>query len=159
MLAYAVISIIVAWVLIHLFVRSLANDDASILPTTTRGRSGFPRSSKTDVTVKYVHLKIETTRWNRLHDWASQRLASKRHAKQRAGLKLFYDAGVVVGGLGMLAAIGLVSWTCFRAVVVATSSPEATTGVLLSKRSELEQVPQSTVTVQAIVRFILPSAN
>lgn len=98
------------WLAIHTLNELLLSRSRSLslLPTPTSVAS---RASSTQVLVKKLHLRIQTTRWNILHDKLAARLASRRSLRLKTILAAFYDVGSVLGLLGMISAIGLLLWT------------------------------------------------
>lgn len=61
------------------------------------------------VSLRYLNLRIETTRWNDGHDLLSRYFGRK--ALSRNIMTRFYDAGSIFGVLGMGVGIGLLGWT------------------------------------------------
>ncbi|KAK0211143.1 hypothetical protein DFS33DRAFT_353756 [Desarmillaria ectypa] len=113
MLALPFILFSLFWTAIHAIVRSLNSEKGSLLPTELRSsRSSRKLRGGTNVTVRYFHLKIESSAWNRYHDSLTGKLVSRRYKWSSRTLTYFYNAGVAFGVLGMLCAIGLLLWTC-----------------------------------------------
>lgn len=88
--------------------------DASLLPTPSstgpRRRDSFTTSS-VQIGLKKMHLRVQTTAWNKAHDRLASRLANKHSNKSKTFLKQFYNGGCFLGLAGMIIALGLLPWT------------------------------------------------
>lgn len=120
-LARSAFALIVPWALIHGFYYFIKSPRSqSLLPTvsgiSTRRRQGLWNASSTQVVLKNVHLRVQTTVWNAKHDVLTGMLRRRR----RIGwfLKLFYDVGCLLGVLGMLVGLGVLVWTSGQAAYV-----------------------------------------
>ncbi|KAF8066825.1 hypothetical protein FPV67DRAFT_1496653 [Lyophyllum atratum] len=79
----------------------------SLLPSSTSSRysrRSVWNDSTTQVVLKGLHLRIQTTAWNLSHDLLATSL--KRKPRLRKALKRGYDLGSVMSFLGMLGAFG-----------------------------------------------------
>lgn len=97
------------WLVIHVLNKFLLirSRDLSLLPTASFGS----RIPTTRIFLKKLHLRVQTTAWNRHHEKLAARLAGKQSLKAKTLLAGFYDAGSALGLLGMIGAIGLLLWT------------------------------------------------
>lgn len=68
-------------------------------------------ASSVQITLKKLHLRVQTTAWNRTHDQLASRLANKHSVKRKALLTRIYDGGCVLGLAGMIVALCLLLWT------------------------------------------------
>ena len=132
-LAYA---ISVFWLALHA-IRSFLSKrttDSSILPSSTgshlrRSSISWFNASHVRVTLHAVHLKIETTGFNALHDaWAAQ-IRKANRALFRRVITAFYDVGSVAGVLGMIAALGLLWVTVWKSSLSILGWGTTTNGV------------------------------
>ncbi|KAI0712062.1 hypothetical protein C8Q76DRAFT_768815 [Earliella scabrosa] len=85
------------------------------LPAPTSVSTSSPelfRTRETRVTLRNLHLNIQSTAWNASHQYLAARL--KRRDRWRAVLLLAYDIGSVLGVLGMLGSVLLLAWTAVR---------------------------------------------
>lgn len=103
----------VFWAAIHaiyyLFKPSRAQ---SILPSNARfSRRNIWNSSSTQVILRNLHLRVQTTAWNLPHDLFASSLKRSHGLFLAQSLRRVYDLGSVLGVLGMLAAVGLLSLT------------------------------------------------
>ncbi|KIY66327.1 hypothetical protein CYLTODRAFT_491571 [Cylindrobasidium torrendii FP15055 ss-10] len=153
MLLYSTALFLVFWTIIHLLVRQYSkNNSNAILPTLAN-----PRSRKTNISVQYLHLKVETTTWNALHDSLASAILKRRYQRYKSFLHAFYDAGILVGVLGMFCALGLIFYTLFSAMQTAflatVSSPSPRN---LLKRATSAAIEQSS---NYIVQPIIPGVT
>ncbi|KAI0772391.1 hypothetical protein BD413DRAFT_612553 [Trametes elegans] len=84
------------------------------LPSFTSAAAGpasaeLFRSPATRITLRKLHLRYQSTAWNALHQSSVARLAKR--SGWRKMLQLVYDAGSVLGVLGMLSSMALLAWT------------------------------------------------
>ncbi|KAJ3573613.1 hypothetical protein NP233_g2329 [Leucocoprinus birnbaumii] len=96
------------WLIIHIIHRlSTHHKQGPILPSSI---SVANRSQiQWNITVQFLHARIETTRWNNAHDRLLSRL--KRRRGERVWLERMYDMGLGVGVVGMVVALVLLVWT------------------------------------------------
>lgn len=99
-----IIGILVLWLVIHV-AHNLVHrrQNTSVLPIQHN-----IRRSKATVTLKSLHLKVQTTSFNRLHDVLTTRLQKNGYGTI---LESFYDLGTFICAFGMTVAIGLLVWT------------------------------------------------
>jgi hypothetical protein len=112
-LASPVLILILIWTVIHgvhYFLKPFRSQ--SLLPSTStsRRRRDFWNTSSTQIILKNVHLRAQTTAWNLRHDEFSTTLRKER--KLSWALRWFYDLGCVLAVIGMLVGLGLLFWTC-----------------------------------------------
>ncbi|KAF5381612.1 hypothetical protein D9615_005501 [Tricholomella constricta] len=133
-LASPLLVLTLIWAAIYAIYHLLKPSKAqSLLPFTTNARHGRRnvwKESATQVTLKGLHLRIQTTIWNLRHDLLAMSLQSPSNAPLSQALKFFYDLGFVMGLIGMLCALGFLSITggistvsLTRKVWAATNSP------------------------------------
>ncbi|KAI0260777.1 hypothetical protein BC834DRAFT_509596 [Gloeopeniophorella convolvens] len=79
----------------------------SLLPISFGAR----RRTSTTVTLKGLHLSIESTVFNSNHDALNLWLSRRRTARFRKSLQVLFDAGVAISLLGMVIALVLLAWT------------------------------------------------
>lgn len=117
----ALLAVSLFWALVHLAHRlALAlvpahRSSSSLLPSHARAHSPRPprlfAHAHTQVTLRVCTLRVHTTALNAPHD----ALAAALHTVPRRGaLVRLYDAGSVLGVLGMLGALALLSYTALR---------------------------------------------
>ena len=108
------------------------------------------------ISLRHVHLHIQTTSCNSLHDRFASCLASKQYKKSRAALSLFYRLGYFSAILGMFGASIILSWTCCSLAWRMFTSPKQTTSTVYnySKRdtSYSDTGPYAWSTIKPIVR-------
>lgn len=116
-----VYSVLLLWAIIHLIHRLITrhghHTSRGILPSDASSR--VPRRSWLNrshyrVTLQPVHLRLETTGFNDLHDTLASYLTKQRNSFSRNALVLFYNIGSMAGAVGMLAALGLLVVTTYR---------------------------------------------
>ena len=96
------------WLVIHaLNYFILTCHRPSVLPTFTTPRN----RNTTQITLKHIHLRIQTTAWNSAHERLTSRLARKRYDAVRKGMCLFYNLGSGAGVVGMVLVICILGWT------------------------------------------------
>jgi hypothetical protein len=143
---------------------------SSILPTTySSSRSWGVQLSRAKgsfaVKLHLLHLKLETTSLNRVHDKLSAYFSHQSYSVRRASslfpalIRGLYDLGAVFGVLGLLCTIAMLFWTCSELVsIVLVHSGSHTQGLQLSKRSYTASpsVPHaSPLTFQPVVRDMM----
>lgn len=72
------------------------------------------RKGSTRVILDKVHLRVESTAWNVRHNALSLWLSKTRSTAVKGFLLVLYDAGSIVGVIGMLTAMSLLGWTSVR---------------------------------------------
>jgi hypothetical protein len=126
------------WLAVHA-IYSRFKSSEHILPLVNNSR----RKQRVKVHLKTVHLRIESTAFNSTHDALSVTLSRRPLIKQF--LRLFYDAGVIIGVLGMAISIGLLAHTALQlAQILFLSSP--TPAPSLVKRAPVEASPSPPTT-------------
>jgi S2P endopeptidase len=102
------------WAVIHALTYLLRlSRSRSLLPVAfprSRYSSIVWRSSSTKLTLKKLHLRLETTAWNLKHDSLANLLV-KRKSWARC-LTYFYNVGTVLAVLGMAGSLGILLFTC-----------------------------------------------
>lgn len=102
-----VLLLLIFWAIVYaLYYLIHPTQQSSLLPTFSR-RSAV----STQVVLTKFHLRVQTTSWNLRHDILSTTLARKQNLKLKKSLQHVYDAGSVLGVIGMLGAVGLLLWT------------------------------------------------
>lgn len=108
--ANIVISVLVFWSLLHVFNRFLRRrNQRAVLPSNLSKRK---LGSPIDISLRYVHLHIQTTSCNPLHDRFATLLASKRYKRYKTALSWFYRVGFLAAVAGMIGACVILLWTC-----------------------------------------------
>jgi S2P endopeptidase len=150
------------WLIIHALQRLLRyRKDDIILPSHRPGFRNYDRAHKWHVTIRFLQARIETSRWNEIHDRLSARLKKKGCLRFRIWLERFYNVGFASGVTGMVVAFGLLIWTTWAlwkpfSIHKMSNMPTATGG-LVKRGVELkttlyeEFAPESPIT--PIVRF------
>ncbi|KAH7919843.1 hypothetical protein BV22DRAFT_1099015 [Leucogyrophana mollusca] len=102
--AFAAFCVSCAWLVVH-GVKVLSRRWKPLLPLS----QGRRRS--TEITVKNVHLRIQTTIFNARHDALSAHFASREYLHVKQAICYFYHVGSFLGVIGMLGAFALLLWT------------------------------------------------
>lgn len=103
-------SMLVFWSLLHVFNRLLRRrNQRAVLPSNLSKRK---LGSSIDISLRYVHLHIQTTSCNALHDRFATLLASKRYTRYKMALSWFYRVGCLAAVAGMMGACVILLWTC-----------------------------------------------
>ncbi|KAF9465401.1 hypothetical protein BDZ94DRAFT_1320225 [Collybia nuda] len=163
LLAHPSIALILLWVLIHGIYHSLKPSRShSLLPFVFtpdhRRRRRFWNLSSTQVILKGIHLRVQTTAWNARHDTFTTSL--RREWKVTRALKLLYDVGCLLGVLGMLAGLGALLWTCGQTLYIlaqkimanSTQSPDFVKRAVMSQAHE-QSLPQE---YKSFIKPIIP---
>ncbi|KAL6303711.1 hypothetical protein BKA93DRAFT_734418 [Sparassis latifolia] len=113
------LSLCVFWAVVHLLYRivSRAVRPRSILPTTSgapRHVGDFFKQSLTQVSLWKLHLRIQTTAFNSLHDGIISSFNQARGSVTRGALVALYDFGAVSGVVGLLGSMLLLLWTAMK---------------------------------------------
>ena len=135
------LSLTIFWLAIHAL-STLFPNHTTLLPTTAPRL----RASSTHITVKHLHLRIQTTTWNSVHDQLATRLASKPFRRARKALNCFYDIGSVVGVLGMVVGVGVLIWTLGElgvGVIGKLSAQEGQVGGIVKRALESSRIIQT----------------
>ncbi|KAJ7572653.1 hypothetical protein C8J56DRAFT_584108 [Mycena floridula] len=103
-----VIFLVLIWASIHGLHHLSKRSSSPLLPVDRQ------RRTVTHLTVQALHCRVQTTAWNTRHDILKDRL--QRYSRLRNAFILFYDAGNVLGLLGMIVAVSLLLWTFFALV-------------------------------------------
>lgn len=109
MISLALPLVLLSWLLIHFIHRFYIPTDRSrgILPTSLTNRKRF----STTITLKTLHLRVESTAFNFHHDVLSHRLTRSPTARLPTVLRVAFDLGIVISLLGMVVALAMLSWT------------------------------------------------
>lgn len=108
--ANVVLTVFAFWSLLHVFNHLLRRrNQRTVLPSNlSRRKLGSP----IDISLRYVHLHIQTTSCNPLHDRFANLLASKRYKRYKTALSWFYRVGCLAAVAGMIGACVILLWTC-----------------------------------------------
>ncbi|TFK47328.1 hypothetical protein OE88DRAFT_792785 [Heliocybe sulcata] len=119
-------TICLLWLAIHGIHKAiLKRIRASILPLpNSSGRSGPTHSpfSSVSVTVQSVYLKVESAGFNPAQERLAALLLQARNSVFRIVVVRLYDAGAVLGVLGLLTALGLLTFVTATTLVSLLSS-------------------------------------
>jgi S2P endopeptidase len=109
MISLALPLVLLCWLLIHFIYRFYIPADKSrgILPTSLTNRKRI----STTITLRTLHLRVESTAFNFHHDALSHRLTRSSTARLPTTLRAAFDLGIVISLLGMVVALALLSWT------------------------------------------------
>ncbi|KAG5635121.1 hypothetical protein H0H81_012381 [Sphagnurus paluster] len=136
-LASTLLVLTLVWCAIHALHRLLKPSSAqTLLPSSSvRTRRNAWHSSSTRVVLHGLHLRVQTTAWNLQHDLLSASLKRPHRAPLVRTLKAFYNAGSVLGVVGMLCALGFLFTTgttsalSLASKLLASSAPLARRGL------------------------------
>ena len=109
MISLALPLVFLSWLFIHFIHRFYIHTDKSrgILPTSLTNRKRF----STTITLKILHLRVESTAFNFHHDVLSHQFTRSPTARLPTALRAAFDLGIVISLLGMVVALALLSWT------------------------------------------------
>ncbi|KAI5117126.1 hypothetical protein M0805_007973 [Coniferiporia weirii] len=142
-------SICVFWAVLYAIRASCTSKSTGdLLPTSAeQHRSIRAGSRQWKVTVKNVHLKVQTSALNARHEALVDFFDRQANFVYRNALRIFYNLGSVFGVLGMLLGIAVLACTCFQLLESTFFTDDDTSGHTIAKRSDLN--PDSAVTVQS----------
>ena len=95
---------------------------------------------------RLFHLRMETRAFNAYHDIFSLRLASKNYLRTRKFLLILYDAGSVLGIVGMFAAVVMLVWTAVSlssSILLRLTAPHTSTRLLKRAADVTSRAPTS----------------
>ncbi len=143
------------WSLLHVVNRLLQHSSRLIVLPWSLGRRKL--SSRIDVSLRHVHLHIQTTTCNPLHDRFTALLASKQYKQYKTLLSWFYWFGYLAAIVGMVGACAMLSWSCWTLAWNMVQVPNQKTSTLHNhtKRSTTHSTAKSQgwSTIQPIVSF------
>jgi hypothetical protein len=122
-LKFFCLALSLTWMVIYMLDHFLRRGHPrAILPISfPRGhRATTGHTSSTKVSLRKLHLRIETTRWNHQQDALANWLA--RNRPWARGLAVFYNVGAVLGVLGLIASLVLLFWASTRTAAPLLSS-------------------------------------
>ena len=125
-LAVLVYSLCVFWAAIHGLHRVWVGRTrrSSILPSLgTSRRNAKGLGANLNITLNYVYLRIDTRRFNDIHDRLAMIFTQGRRDWRKRAVYLFYNLGNISGALGMLIAIYLVLSTTLWAIRLQSDIP------------------------------------
>lgn len=107
------LSIIFIWFAIYALYRCFLRrtHDISLLPTTSSADIRRRDTSPVQINLSFLHLRAQTTFWNKSHDRLVSWLEDKHSSKWKSFLTQLYGVGCVLGLIGMLVSLGLLLWT------------------------------------------------
>lgn len=109
MISLALPLVLLCWLFIHFIYRFYIPADKSrgILPTSLTNRKRI----STTITLRTLHLRVESTAFNFHHDALSHQLTRSPNARLPTALRAAFDLGIVISLMGMVVALALLSWT------------------------------------------------
>ncbi|KAJ7198766.1 hypothetical protein GGX14DRAFT_699937 [Mycena pura] len=114
-----VLVLLLVWTIIHGTNYLLRLGKAqSLLPTPRFAprQLHFWNTRSTQIILNKLHVRIQTSAWNGVHDILSKAVAARSGARVRA-LIYFYNVGSVAGILGSAISLGLLIWNCGRGLL------------------------------------------
>lgn len=106
------------------------------------------RTSEWHITIRFLRVRVETSRWNTAHDKLLTRFKRGSASWTRTWLERFYTLGFVSGVVGMIVVLGFLLWTTWTLVrpfsILKIGTPKVA-GKLM-KRDPLEPAPESLIT-------------
>ncbi|KIM76861.1 hypothetical protein PILCRDRAFT_825840 [Piloderma croceum F 1598] len=116
------LSLSLLWLVIHAVHNARTHKaHVPLLPTTS---PHLRANSQTHITLKHLHIHIQTTAWNPAHERLAALLASKHYGRVKKVLIAFYDLGAGMGVVGMGVGVGVLLWTFWELVVGLIGSGE-----------------------------------
>ncbi|KAI5886689.1 uncharacterized protein SCHCODRAFT_02517320 [Schizophyllum commune H4-8] len=148
------------WILVHATNQLyLSRSEGSTLPAFAPRRR---RTGNITVSVDRLHLRVQTTRLNSVHDLFAQ--WSSKNLRLRRVLSGFYNLGTAACCMGVLTALGLLLWTTWG-LLSATFSATTKSGLpppdnTLTKRDTLPPEPSSSTATSSFgIRPLIPGVT
>lgn len=150
------LAILFFWSLLHVFNRLLRHRNRLIVLPWNLSHGKL--RSRINVSLRHVHLHIQTTICNSLHDRFTALLASKKYKKYKTVLSWFYEFGCLASIVGMVGACAMLSWSCWTLAwnMIKVANQKTSTLHSHTKRSTIHSTsrPQGWSTIQPIVSFL-----
>ncbi|KIL62786.1 hypothetical protein M378DRAFT_25376 [Amanita muscaria Koide BX008] len=142
---YAALAVLLFWSLLH-GIRHILNRPSrgAVLPWNLNKTRRFS-SSTIQLSLHHVHLQVQTTACNTLHDRFIHLLTSKGNRKYKIWLSSLYKIGYYFAILGMAAATIILFWTCWLLLYKISSRSPFTVTTHLNKRHNPGSISQSQV--------------
>ncbi|KAF9447627.1 hypothetical protein P691DRAFT_776009 [Macrolepiota fuliginosa MF-IS2] len=153
----------VFWLIIYVLHRILGqgNHHESILPSYRRGLRSH--AGICHFTIRFLHARIETSRWNAAHDKLLTRLKRKDESRSRAWLERIYTLGYVSGVIGMVVALGLLGWTAWTLMkppsIHTITGVSKTVGKLMKRNDVSARLAYGEPALESPITPILPGVT
>lgn len=141
--AQVAIAVLIFWSLLHVFNRLLRRKNQRVVLPSNLSKRRF--GNRIDASLRYVHLHIQTTSCNPLHDRFTALLASKRYKQCNTALSWFYSFGCLAAVVGLIGACIILLWTSWSLAWNTVKVPNQKTSTLHSheKRDTVHSTSRS----------------
>ncbi|RPD79477.1 hypothetical protein L226DRAFT_455383 [Lentinus tigrinus ALCF2SS1-7] len=156
MLVLVLVSLILFWAALYACRAHRRRNAPSLLPASSSAASSASpvlySSRGTRITLHNLHLSAQLSSFNDIHLSASARI---RRSRWKPLLALAYDAGSLIGLVGMAASVLLLLWASFQLALSLYRTPPPRTP-LLHKRDALPEVTSLPSSHHAPLTLIVP---
>ncbi|KAK7052386.1 histone acetyltransferase [Favolaschia claudopus] len=137
--------LVLLWAIIHIANYLIHRQKAEALLPISRGSHSLARrrdnlwdSRTTQIILKNLHLRVQTSAWNAKHDVLTKTVSARAGSRLRTALTYFYNAGCLMGVLGTMLALGLLTWNCLQGIVPLLHTTLAPSASMPLLRRDLE---------------------